>query len=161
MSGAMSPPFKILRWMAAASAAFSRPHFSPGSKNISKPYRALLRPHRGHVHRRHHRHRPRARFFGKDILKLYEEQGPAIFDQQHGRIENLIRQSLRGALHLLDSKYSSEPLQVALTGILGQRRLGESRTRWSSRPGIRCLSASTSTRRHTIPGSRPTTRTRA
>jgi hypothetical protein len=32
-------------------------------------------------------------------------------------------------LHLFGSKYSSTPLQNALTGILGQRRLGESRTR--------------------------------
>ena len=27
----------------------------------------------------------------KDILKLYEEQGPAIFDQHHGRCANFIR----------------------------------------------------------------------
>jgi hypothetical protein len=65
----------------------------------------------------------------KDILKLYEEQGPAIFDQHHGRFANFIRQRLRGALHWVDSKYSSQPLLDALTGILGQRRLGESRTR--------------------------------
>jgi hypothetical protein len=64
-----------------------------------------------------------------DILKLYEEQGPAIFDQQHGRAENWLRQRWRGALHLFDSKYQSTPLQEALTGILGQRRLGESRSR--------------------------------
>jgi uncharacterized protein len=32
-------------------------------------------------------------------------------------------------LHWVDSKYSSQPLLDALTGILGQRRLGESRTR--------------------------------
>jgi patatin-like phospholipase/acyl hydrolase len=58
-----------------------------------------------------------------DILKLYEEKGPAIFDQQHGRVENWLRQRWRG------SKYPSTPLREALTGILGQRRLGESRTR--------------------------------
>src|SRR3954464_8139195 len=27
----------------------------------------------------------------KDILKLYVEQGPAIFDQEHGAIENWVR----------------------------------------------------------------------
>ncbi|MGY3532243.1 CBASS cGAMP-activated phospholipase [Bradyrhizobium sp. USDA 4452] len=64
-----------------------------------------------------------------DILKLYEEKGPAIFDQQHGMIRNFVRQRLRGALHLFGSKYSSQPLQDALVGILGERRLGESRTR--------------------------------
>jgi hypothetical protein len=65
----------------------------------------------------------------KDILKFYAERGPAIFDQEHGRLENFVRQRLRGVLHLFGSKYSSAPLQDALTGILGGRRLGESRTR--------------------------------
>ena len=53
-----------------------------------------------------------------DILKLYEEQRPAIFDQQHGRAENWLRQRWRGALHLFDSKYQSTPLQ-------GSRRVAE------------------------------------
>lgn len=65
----------------------------------------------------------------KDILKLYEEQGPAIFDQQHGMLGNFVRQRLRGAMHWFGSKYSSQPLHDALAGILGERRLGESRTR--------------------------------
>jgi len=65
----------------------------------------------------------------RDILKLYEEKGRAIFDQQHGMIGNFVRQRLRGALHLFGSKYSSQPLHDALAGILGERRLGESRTR--------------------------------
>jgi uncharacterized protein len=65
----------------------------------------------------------------KNILKFYEKRGPAIFDQEHGQFENFVRQRLRGALHLFGSKYSSAPLQDALTGILGGRRLGESRTR--------------------------------
>jgi uncharacterized protein len=64
----------------------------------------------------------------RDILKLYEEKGPAIFDQQHGMIGNFVRQRLRG-VHLFGSKYSSQPLHDALAGILGERRLGESRTR--------------------------------
>src|ERR1700692_4295783 len=46
----------------------------------------------------------------KDILKLYEEQGRAIFDQEHGQAENWLRQRLRGAWQYFDSKYSSEPL---------------------------------------------------
>jgi hypothetical protein len=65
----------------------------------------------------------------RDILKLYVEQGPAIFDQQHGAIENWIRQKLRGIAHLLVTKHSSEPLRHALEGVLGRRTLGESRTR--------------------------------
>jgi len=64
-----------------------------------------------------------------DILKLYAEQGPAIFDQEHGGIGNWVRQKLRGIAHLLITKHSSEPLRRALEGVLGRGRLGESRTR--------------------------------
>jgi hypothetical protein len=40
---------------------------------------------RGHLHWRHHRHRTgfRAALPARDILKLYIEEGPAIFDQHH------------------------------------------------------------------------------
>jgi uncharacterized protein len=41
----------------------------------------------------------------KDILKLYERQGPAIFDQQHGAVANFLLQRWRGARHLFASKY--------------------------------------------------------
>ena len=64
-----------------------------------------------------------------DILKLYVEQGPAIFDQEHGAIENWVRQKVRGMAHLLVTKHSSEPLRRALEDVLGRRKLGESRTR--------------------------------
>jgi len=65
----------------------------------------------------------------KDILKLYEEQGPVIFDQHRGAVANFVLQRWRGARHLFASKYSSKPLRDALVGVLGDRRLGESRTR--------------------------------
>lgn len=65
----------------------------------------------------------------RDILKLYEERGPAIFDQQHGLVGNFVRQRLRGALHWFLPKYSSQALHDAIADILGERRLGESRTR--------------------------------
>jgi predicted acylesterase/phospholipase RssA len=64
-----------------------------------------------------------------EILKIYTEEGPAIFDQQHGPIENWLRQKFRGLAHLLVTKHSSEPLRQALEGVLGRRMLGESRTR--------------------------------
>ena len=64
-----------------------------------------------------------------EILRLYEKQGPAIFDQGHGPVEDWVRQRVRGVRHLFSSKYSSTPFREALAGILGQRRLGESRTR--------------------------------
>ena len=40
-----------------------------------------------------------------------------------------MKQRALAARHLVTSKYRSEPLRNALTGILGDRRLGESRTR--------------------------------
>ena len=46
-----------------------------------------------------------------DILKLYVDQGPAIFDQEHGAIQNWVRQKLRGMAHLFVNKHSSEPLR--------------------------------------------------
>jgi patatin-like phospholipase/acyl hydrolase len=64
-----------------------------------------------------------------DILKLYVDQGPAIFDQEHGAVENWVRATMRGIAHLLITKHSSEPLRRALDDVLGRRRLGESRTR--------------------------------
>jgi len=65
----------------------------------------------------------------REILRLYEERGPAIFDQHHGYVANWIRQRCRSLLHWWGSKYEAHELRAALTGILGERRLGESRTR--------------------------------
>lgn len=64
-----------------------------------------------------------------EILRLYEERGPAIFDQQHGTVQNWIRQRWRGVRHWFGSKYEAAELRAALDGILGTRRLGESKTR--------------------------------
>lgn len=65
----------------------------------------------------------------QDILKLFEEQGPAIFDQQHSSMRTWFHQRWRGALHLFRSKYSSENLHAVLVDVLKDRRLGESRNR--------------------------------
>jgi patatin-like phospholipase/acyl hydrolase len=64
-----------------------------------------------------------------DILKLYEERGPAIFDQHHGAFRNWFRQRWRSARHWVGSKYEATELRAALDNILGERRLGESTTR--------------------------------
>jgi uncharacterized protein len=64
-----------------------------------------------------------------EILKLYVEQGPAIFAQEHGAVENWVRQKVRGVAHLFVTKHSSETLRRALVGVLARRQLGESRTR--------------------------------
>jgi hypothetical protein len=65
----------------------------------------------------------------REILNLYVEQGPAIFDQQHGAVQNWVRQKVRGMAHLFVTKHSSQPLRHSLEEVLGRRRLGESRTR--------------------------------
>ena len=65
----------------------------------------------------------------REILKLYVEQGPAIFDQQHGTIENWVRRKARGAAHFFVTKHPSTPLRRALEGVLGHRMLGESQVR--------------------------------
>jgi predicted acylesterase/phospholipase RssA len=65
----------------------------------------------------------------RDILRLYVEEGPTIFDQQHGAVENWVRQKVRGIAHLLVTKHSSEPLRRAMEGVFRHRTLGESRTR--------------------------------
>jgi hypothetical protein len=65
----------------------------------------------------------------KDILRLYEDKGSAIFDQQHGAFRNWIRQRWRGARHWFGSKYEATEFRSALVGILGDRQLGESKTR--------------------------------
>jgi patatin-like phospholipase/acyl hydrolase len=64
-----------------------------------------------------------------EILRLYEEQGPAIFDQHHGVVHNWIRQRWRSARHWFGRKYEATELHAALSGILGERLLGESKTR--------------------------------
>jgi patatin-like phospholipase/acyl hydrolase len=65
----------------------------------------------------------------QDILRLYEDHGPAIFDQQHGIFRNWIRQRWRSARHWLGSKYDAAELHAALDSILAERKLGESKTR--------------------------------
>jgi hypothetical protein len=65
----------------------------------------------------------------KDILRLYEDRGPAIFDQQHGMVRNWLRQRWHNARHWFGSKYEATELHAALRDILGEHRLGESKTR--------------------------------
>ena len=66
----------------------------------------------------------------KEILHLYEENGPVIFDQDKTGLRGWLREKSRTAKrYLWGPKYSMEPLKEALEGILGDRKLGEARTR--------------------------------
>jgi uncharacterized protein len=55
-----------------------------------------------------------------ELLQLYKEHGSKIFPRRG------MSRNLRG---LMRAKYTVEPLRAALTGVFGERRLGESRTR--------------------------------
>jgi hypothetical protein len=65
-----------------------------------------------------------------DILKLYEDQGPAIFGQTRSGMRGWLDRHTRfGRWLLWGPKYSAKPLRDALTQALGDRRLGEAQTR--------------------------------
>lgn len=86
-----------------------------------------------------------------EILRLYEEKGPLIFDQHRGLLSNWARQKVRGARQLFAAKYTSDELRNALQGVLQDRRLGErAGPAWSSRRGTQKLSGCTSTRPRTM-----------
>jgi patatin-like phospholipase/acyl hydrolase len=64
-----------------------------------------------------------------EVLKLYVEQGPSIFSQNHGPLGNWLRRRHRLARSLFRAKYSSDELKAALTEILGDKKLGDSSRR--------------------------------
>ena len=66
----------------------------------------------------------------KDILKFYEDKGPAIFAQTRSGLPGwLARYARFGRCLLWGPKYSAKPLCDALIEILGERRLGDAQTR--------------------------------
>jgi uncharacterized protein len=64
-----------------------------------------------------------------EILRLYEEKGPRIFDQHRHPAINWTRQKIRCVKQLFGTKYNSTELRSALSDVLKGRRLGESHTR--------------------------------
>ena len=56
----------------------------------------------------------------RQVLDFYSEHGPRIFAGNRG---------LKGVRQLTRAKYDPQPLRVALEGVFGTRRLGDSRTR--------------------------------
>jgi hypothetical protein len=64
-----------------------------------------------------------------EILRLYEEKGPRIFDQHRHPAINWARQQARRIKQLFGAKYESAELRRALSDVLNDRRLGQSRTR--------------------------------
>lgn len=64
-----------------------------------------------------------------EILDLYEKRGPEIFGEDHGALANLIFRKLRGFRRLYRHKHDSDALRAVLQEVLGNRRIGEARTR--------------------------------
>ena len=64
-----------------------------------------------------------------DILKLYEDKGPAIFAQTHSGLRGWAERHLRSGRWLFAPKYSAQTLRDALHGVFGNRKLGEAQTR--------------------------------
>lgn len=64
-----------------------------------------------------------------DILKLYEEQGPAIFAQTRTGVAGWVDRRVSAARWFWKPKYSTQPLRDALHSVLGDRKLGEAQTR--------------------------------
>lgn len=64
-----------------------------------------------------------------DLLNLYEKRGPEIFGQNNGALTNLLLGKLRVLRSAYRPKYDSDNLRTVLTDVLGERRLGNARTR--------------------------------
>jgi hypothetical protein len=65
-----------------------------------------------------------------EILQLYEDKGPAIFAQTRSGLPGWLARRFRfGRWLFWGPKYSAEPLRNALIEVLGERRIGEARTR--------------------------------
>jgi len=65
-----------------------------------------------------------------DILKLYEDKGPAIFAQTGTGVGAWLAGRFRsGKRFFWGPKYSAAPLRAAIAEILGEHRLGEAQTR--------------------------------
>ena len=64
-----------------------------------------------------------------ELLDLYEQRGPEIFGQGGGRVANFILGKLRLGRWLIMPKYDPAQLQAVLEEVLGDRRIGDAKTR--------------------------------
>ena len=64
-----------------------------------------------------------------ELLDLYERRGPEIFGQGRGRFTDYVLQKLRLGRWLVIHKYDPGPLQGVLEEVLGDRRIGDAKTR--------------------------------
>jgi len=64
-----------------------------------------------------------------EILALYENRGPEIFGSNHGPLLNFALRNFRGMRWLYRNKHDSDALRTALEDVLGNKRIGDARTR--------------------------------
>ena len=64
-----------------------------------------------------------------ELFELYEHRGPEIFGQARGRLANTITRKLRSARRLVGPKYHPAALRSVLDDVLGERRIGDAKTR--------------------------------
>ena len=65
-----------------------------------------------------------------EILELYESRGAAIFSQQRTGLAGWVERCVRKFKWAVwGPKYDPEALRIALTDVLGQRKIGEAKTR--------------------------------
>lgn len=64
-----------------------------------------------------------------ELLSLYERRGPEIFGQGRGPILNFISGAVRLGRWIVANKHDSSALQCVLEDVLGEKRIGDAKTR--------------------------------
>lgn len=64
-----------------------------------------------------------------ELLHLYEKRGPDIFGAGNGPVMNIACRYLRGLQWAVRRKYHPRRLRSALTDVLGEKRIGDAKTR--------------------------------
>lgn len=64
-----------------------------------------------------------------ELLDLYELRGPEIFGQGRGPVADFVLGKLRLGRRLLMNKHDAAPLRVVLEDVLGDKRIGNAKTR--------------------------------
>ena len=65
----------------------------------------------------------------RELLDLYEQRGPEVFGQSGGRVANFLLGTLRLGRWLILPKYDPARLYAVLVEVLGDRRIGDAKTR--------------------------------
>ncbi len=83
-------------------------------------------------------------FTAKEILQLYEEQGPKIFSQQHEGLYGWAEKKMRILRRCFAPKYSTKELENVLKIFFGEKRIKDSKTRlmipaWNSESNSICI----------------------